>query len=158
MTLSRKFAAMIVRSSQLRYATSGAHLHRSDWKLPVFKDILSIYTDRYKRTKKETRCLFKIPFFKHPGSMSKSSRVEPEADSFANIQLHVEKVAAACEDFFSSYRQALASRTAMEATDLPNLASAQLGAKILFATDEWFAAAGESKLSTSLATLDTCEK
>jgi allantoicase len=39
----------------------------------------------------------------------------------------------------------------MEATDLPNLASAQLGAKILFATDEWFAAAGEFRLSTSLA-------
>lgn len=31
----------------------------------------------------------------------------------------------------------------MEITDLPNLASAQLGTKIVFATDEWFAAAGE---------------
>lgn len=30
----------------------------------------------------------------------------------------------------------------MEITDLTNLASAQLGTKIVFATDEWFAAAG----------------
>lgn len=34
----------------------------------------------------------------------------------------------------------------MEVTDLPNLASAQLGSKILFATDEWFAA-GENMIS-----------
>ena len=31
----------------------------------------------------------------------------------------------------------------MEVTDLPNLASIQLGTKIVFATDEWFAAAGK---------------
>jgi allantoicase len=30
----------------------------------------------------------------------------------------------------------------MNYLDLPNLASPQLGTKILFATDEWFAAAG----------------
>ena len=30
----------------------------------------------------------------------------------------------------------------MNFADLPNLASAQLGATILFATDEWFASAG----------------
>jgi allantoicase len=31
----------------------------------------------------------------------------------------------------------------MEITDLPNLASAQLGTRIVFATDDWFAAAGK---------------
>jgi allantoicase len=30
----------------------------------------------------------------------------------------------------------------MNYLDLPNLASPQLGARIIFATDEWFAAAG----------------
>ncbi len=32
----------------------------------------------------------------------------------------------------------------MDIADLPNLASPQLGAAIVFATDEWFAAAGET--------------
>ena len=42
----------------------------------------------------------------------------------------------------------------MQATDLPNLASAQLGAKILFATDEWFAAAGMAHYSILAVLLD----
>ena len=31
----------------------------------------------------------------------------------------------------------------MDYNDLPNLASPQIGSRILFATDEWFAAAGK---------------
>lgn len=30
-----------------------------------------------------------------------------------------------------------------EVEDLPNLASSQLGAEIIYATDEWFASAGK---------------
>ena len=36
----------------------------------------------------------------------------------------------------------LLQQLTMDISDLPNLASTQLGAKILFSTDEWFAVAG----------------
>jgi allantoicase len=38
------------------------------------------------------------------------------------------------------------SKKTMNYLDLPNLASPQLGTKILFATDEWFAAAGSLRI------------